>query len=294
MNYLNFMSRIIIITNIIVLYTFSSNAFANVIDGDWRPQIVEKMFIWPPKQLERVLNNDFKSSSLFLNLKNTDHKIQDRHKKIDDLNKSIPSFNGEEQIELKHQVILEKRDYIKDMNTRLNIKKKHLLTKKRFFEQVRRKAIFKNDIKSNDKISSFQKNKSMALKRAEKMDKKISDLIITNNLDEKSKYFNEYYKTKKAMNLLEKKIATHPMFKANDLLTNPQNKISSLDSFIQEIESELSVLELKEQMLTQMAKLVSLDAMDLAEVVSRNSFSESQSVYKDLNDPTNAIELFIN
>jgi len=51
---------------------------------------------------------------------------------------------------------------------------------------------------------------------------------------------------------------------------------------------------LKEQMLTQMAKLVSLDAMDLAEVVSRNSFSESQSVYKDLNDPTNAIELFIN
>ena len=96
------------------------------------------------------------------------------------------------------------------------------------------------------------------------------------------------------MNLLEKKIATHTMFKANDLLTNPQNKISSLDSFIQEIESELSVLELKEQMLTQMAKLVSLDAMDLAEVVSRNSFSESQSVYKDLNDPTNAIELFIN
>ena len=84
------------------------------------------------------------------------------------------------------------------------------------------------------------------------------------------------------------------MFKANDLLTNPQNKISSLDTFIQEIESELSVLELKEQMLTQMAKLVSLDAMDLVEVVSRNSFSESQSVYKDLNDPTNAIELFIN
>ena len=293
MNYQSFVSKIFLIINIVILNTLASTVFANVSDGDWRPQIVEKMFVLPPKQLERVLNNDFKSSSLFLNLKNTDNKIQDRHKKINDLNKAIPNFNGDEQIELKHQVILEKRDYIKDMNTRLNIKKKHLLTKKRFFQQVRRKAIFKNDIKSNNKTSSFQKNKSMALKRAEKMDKKISNLIISNNLNKKSKYFNEYYKTKKAMNLLEKKIASHPMFKANDLLANPENKIASLDSFVQEIESELSVLELKEQMLSQMAKLVSLDAMDLAEVVSKKSFGESNYTTEDVNDPTNAIELFI-
>ena len=124
MNYQSFVSKIFLIINIVILNTLASTVFANVSDGDWRPQIVEKMFVLPPKQLERVLNNDFKSSSLFLNLKNTDNKIQDRHKKINDLNKAIPNFNGDEQIELKHQVILEKRDYIKDMNTRLNIKKK--------------------------------------------------------------------------------------------------------------------------------------------------------------------------
>ncbi len=117
--------------------------------------------------------------------------------------------------------------------------------------------------------------------------------MVSNNLNKKSKYFNEYYKTKKAMNLLEKKIASHPMFKANDLLANPENKIASLDLFVQEIESELSVLELKEQMLSQMAKLVSLDAMDLAEVVSKKSFGESNYTTEDVNDPTNAIDLFI-
>ena len=294
MNFQNFISRMCIIINIIILHAYASNSFANVSDGDWRPQIVEKMYMLPPKQLERVLNNDFKSSSLFLNLKNTDNKIQDRHKKIDDLNKAIPNFNGEEQIELKHQVILEKRDYIKDMNTRLNIKKKHLLTKKKFFNQVRRKAIYRNDIKTNNQTSSFQKNKSIALKRAEKIDKKISNLIMTNNHDKKSKYFNEYYKTKKAMDLLEKKIASHPMFKASDLLSNPENKISSLNLFIQEIESELSAIELKEQMLSKMAKLVSLDAMHLAEVISKKSFSDTEGFYENSNDPTNAIELFIN
>ena len=104
---------------------------------------------------------------------------------------------------------------------------------------------------------------------------------------------NNFELDEKAMDLLEKKIASHPMFKASDLLANPENKISSLDLFVQEIESELSVLELKEQMLSQMAKLVSLDAMDLAEVVSNKSFGESNYTTEDLNDPTNAIELFI-
>ena len=46
-------------------------------------------------------------------------------------------------------------------------------------------------------------------------------------------------------------------------------------------------------MLSQMAKLVSLDAMDLAEVVSKKSFGESNYTTEDVNDPTNAIELFI-
>ena len=101
MNYQSFVSKIFLIINIVILNTLSSTVFANVSDGDWRPQIVEKMFVLPPKQLERVLNNDFKSSSLFLNLKNTDNKIQDRHKKINNLNKAIPNFNGDEQIELK-------------------------------------------------------------------------------------------------------------------------------------------------------------------------------------------------
>ena len=55
------------------------------------------------------------------------------------------------------------------------------------------------------------------------------------------------------------------MFKANDLLANPENKIASLDSFVQEIESELSVLELKEQMLSQMAIAMTVDlGMDKA------------------------------
>ena len=39
-------------------------ALANVSGGDWKPQIVEKMFVLPPQHLDKVLNNDFKTSVL--------------------------------------------------------------------------------------------------------------------------------------------------------------------------------------------------------------------------------------
>ena len=82
----------------ILVATYSFNALANLTQGEWKPQIVEKMYILPPKQLDRVLNNDFRSSSLFLNLKTTDNKIQGRYKKIDELNNMIPKYSGEELI----------------------------------------------------------------------------------------------------------------------------------------------------------------------------------------------------
>ena len=62
--------------------------------------------------------------------------------------------------------------------------------------------------------------------------------------------------------------------------------------FIDKLESELSVLALKEQVLTKMAKLVSLDAMELADSLQIN-ISQSNE-FKDVNDPTDSINLFLN
>ena len=134
----------------------SSQAIANLSNGEWQPQIVEKMYILPPKQLDRVLNNDFRNSSLYLNLKTADDKIKSRYSKIDQLNKSIPQFKGDEQIELKHQVIVEKKEYITDMSERLKIKREHLLTKKRFFEKIKRKTLFQKGNQNFKAQSKFQ------------------------------------------------------------------------------------------------------------------------------------------
>ena len=270
----------------------SSQAIANLSNGEWQPQIVEKMYILPPKQLDRVLNNDFRNSSLYLNLKTADDKIKSRYSKIDQLNKSIPQFKGDEQIELKHQVIVEKKEYITDMSERLKIKREHLLTKKRFFEKIKRKTLFQKGNQNFKAKSKFQASREKALKRSKKLDKKISNLLIGNNMSNNSKYFSEYQKTMSAMQQLETKIKSHPKFQENDLLLNSENKLESLNVFIDKLESELSVLALKEQVLTKMAKLVSLDAMELADSLQINISQGNE--FKDVNDPTDSINLFLN
>ena len=270
----------------------SSQAIANLSNGEWQPQIVEKMYILPPKQLDRVLNNDFRNSSLYLNLKTADDKIKSRYSKIDQLNKSIPQFKGDEQIELKHQVIVEKKEYITDMSERLKIKREHLLTKKRFFEKIKRKTLFQKGNQNFKAKSKFQASREKALKRSKKLDKKISNLLTGNNMSNNSKYFSEYQKTMSAMQQLETKIKSHPKFQENDLLLNPENKLESLNVFIDKLESELSVLALKEQVLTKMAKLVSLDAMELADSLQINISQGNE--FKDVNDPTDSVNLFLN
>ena len=270
----------------------SSQAIANLSNGEWQPQIVEKMYILPPKQLDRVLNNDFRNSSLYLNLKTADDKIKSRYSKIDQLNKSIPQFKGDEQIELKHQVIVEKKEYITDMSERLKIKREHLLTKKRFFEKIKRKTLFQKGNQNFKTKSKFQASREKALKRSKKLDKKISNLLIGNNMSNNSKYFSEYQKTMLAMQKLETKIKSHPKFQENDLLLNSENKLESLNVFIDKLESELSVLALKEQVLTKMAKLVSLDAMELADSLQINIPQGNE--FKDVNDPTDSVNLFLN
>ena len=270
----------------------SFQAMANLSNGEWQPQIVEKMYILPPKQLDRVLNNDFRNSSLYLNLKTADDKIKSRYSKIDQLNKSIPQFKGDEQIELKHQVIVEKKEYITDMSERLKIKREHLLTKKRFFEKIKRKTLFQKGNQNFKAQSKFQASREKALQRSKKLDKKISNLLIGNNMSNNSKYFSEYQKTMLAMQKLETKIKSHPKFHENDLLLNSENKLESLNVFIDKLESDLSVLALKEQVLTKMAKLVSLDAMELADSLQINISQGNE--FKDVNDPTDSINLFLN
>jgi len=281
--------NIFIILFVGILYPLSSSASNNY--GDWKPQIVEKMFVLPPEHLNKVLNNDFNKSILAFNLRNTNNKIKTNIEKIKDLNLLLPGKKNEEVMEIKHQIIVHKRDYVKDMNNLLMMKKQRLNTKKVFFNKIVKNIKIKSF--KNKSKNKFFKNQNIALKRSQNLDFKIlNDTSV--NLSKKSKYFTEYQINKDAVRQLQLAIEKHPMNTQDMLSKNPKNKIEAVRNYLHNLDAEIAVLEMKEQMINYMAKIVALDAMNLAEIVasSLNEVGNKKSI--NFNDPVNTISVFTN
>ena len=287
MKTINLKFILIIITGIF----YSVASFANNNLGEWKPQIVEKMYLLPPKHLNKVLNNDFKKSILALNLQNTDNKIKDKIEKISELNSMLKGASKNEMLEIKHQIIINKRDYIKDMSNLLNMKRQKLDTKKSFFQNIQKNI---RGTSLNNKINSeFLNNKNNALKRAESLDFKILD-NTTHSLSKTSKYFKQYQINKDAVKKLKLAIEKHPMSNKNILLKDPKNKIEAVKNYVHNIDTEISVLEMKEEMINYMAKIVALDAMSLAEEVAFDAQNQKDIISTNFNDPVNVISVFTN
>lgn len=270
---------------------YSANSLAQSNVNGWKPQIVEKMYVLPPKHLNKVLNNDFNKSLLAINLQNTDNKIKNRIEKISELNSLLPGSSKEEGLEIQHQIIINKRDYIKDMNDLLIMKKEKLNTKKIFFEKLKKK--FKGNSLKNKTTSNFLNNKSTAIQRSQKLDFKILE-NTSYNLSKRSKYFKQYQINKDAVKKLKLAIEKHPMSNKNILYKDPLNKVEAINNYVHEIDTEIAVLEMKEQMINYMAKIVALDAMSLAEKVAFDDENNNKVVPTNFNDPVNVISVFTN
>ena len=107
-----------------------------------------------------------------------------------------------------------------------------------------------------------------------------------------SKYFEQYQVNKNAINSLKLAIEKHPMSTQNILSKDPKNKMEVIRSYIHNIETEIAVLEMKEQIINYMAKIVALDAMQLAEKVSEINVNDVDTNTSVMNDPTNLINIF--
>ena len=268
---------------------YSYSCLADLGGTDWKPQIVEKMYVLPPQHLNKVLNNDFNKSILALSLQNKDNIIKNKIDKINELSSLLPRASQEENLEIKHQIIINKRDYIKDMSDLLGMKKQKLVTKKRIFNKIKKRINLKTiNSKHNN---AFLENRKNAIKRAQNLDFKILE-STSYNTSKKSKYFEQYQVNKNAINTLKLAIEKHPMSTQNILSKDPKNKMEAIRSYIHNIETEIAVLEMKEQIINYMAKIVALDAMQLAEKVSEINVNDVDTNTRGINDPTNVINIF--
>ena len=77
-------------------------------------------------------------------------------------------------------------------------------------------------------------------------------------------------------------------------INDPKNKMEAIRNYVHSIETEIAVLDMKEQMIHYMAKIVVLDAMSLAENITFASENEKDIISTNFNDPVNIISIFTN
>ena len=276
-----------------IALTLSGQALASSPPG-WQPQISEKILVLPQKQLERAIQRDFAASPLASDMMNVNQQIASEVTNIQSLSENQHLYEGDAAIEVKHQVLAAKRTYIGLMGEQIGMKRKKLQTKLRLYRYLARTAL------RNDSNLAEQREITSAIDAAQQRAGAVEselreELFYSTNLPE-SKFGEDYAANRQAIESLQSAIANHPLNQADGGIDAPRNKIEELQRLAISIEAQLAILEIEDEVLGHMAKLLSLDAMAFAEEVAEISYLANEETPNDakFRSPAAGVKLFVN
>ena len=276
-----------------IALTLSGQALASSPPG-WQPQISEKILVLPQKQLERAIQRDFAASPLASDMMNVDQQIASEVTNIQSLSENQHLYEGDAAIEVKHQVLAAKRTYIGLMGEQIGMKRKKLQTKLRLYHYLARTAL------RNDSNLADQREITTAIDAAQQRAGAVEselreELFYSTNLPE-SKFGEDYAANRQAIESLQSAIANHPLNQADGGIDAPRNKIEELQRLAISIEARLAILEIEDEVLGHMAKLLSLDAMAFAEEVAEIAYLANDEAPNnaEFRSPAAGVKLFVN
>lgn len=276
-----------------IALTLSGQALASSPPG-WQPQISEKILVLPQKQLELAIQRDFAASPLASDMMNVDQQIASEVTNIQSLSGNQHLYEGDAAIEVKHQVLAAKRTYIALIGEQIGMKRKKLQTKLRLYRYLARTAL------RNDSNLAEQREITAAIDAAQQRAGAVEselreELFYSTNLPE-SKFGEDYAANRQAIESLQSAIANHPLNQADGGIDAPRNKIEGLQRLAISIEAQLAILEMEDEVLGHMAKLLSLDAMAFAEEVAEIAYHANEEAPNNAEfaSPAAGVKLFVN
>ena len=73
--------------------------------SEWKPNLSEKILLLPPQHLEQAIDNDFSKSLLAQDLSDIDQQLSNQVSHIQSLQQAETQYSGEENIEIRHQIL---------------------------------------------------------------------------------------------------------------------------------------------------------------------------------------------
>lgn len=261
---------------------------------EWSPVASERLMKLPGESLEKAVENDFKRSALAQDLAALDEEIAFKQMTLRDLQAAVDrAEDADTRADMQYRFIEAKRDYLTLMRDQQTLREKRARAKVRLYETIFGRMGAEARQRTPEQSALIDRQKQ-ARERLERTTSSVDDTLLAPVAAEGSRYATQYSKNMAAIESLMVAINNHPMNRSPSIDGMPVTREEYLRSLIAEAQGELALAQQEEAILGHMAKLVSLDALALAEGIGE---AEEDAVYAEGPEPqkqvSEVIDLFI-
>lgn len=261
-------------------------------DGaSWQPNSSEKLVKLPASYLKKAVDQDYKRSPLAAEMADTEYRIKLKLQTLGDLRDAADRAEGELKLELRHQLLAEKRAYLNLMARHHDLRRRRAQTRIRLYEGLLRKLGRDGAGMTPQRIALAEKQ-DVARKRFDASVGKVDMVLFRSSVTSESRYARDYAKNVAAIESLVHAINRHPMNAKAEIDGTPVSKQDYLRQLAAENEAEIATVKQEEGILGFMAKLIGLDALALSEAVT-GADPQEEPEKRDNASVASAVEFFV-
>ena len=272
--------------------TAPNTALAKAADlPSWRPVASEKLIKLPANYLKKSLDHDFAQSPLSGAIQDADSEIGLKGQTLEDLASAIQQADGELAVELRHQFLAQKREFITLMKRKADLRQRHMLTKQRTLEKLLKKLGREKGAMTPARVQ-LASQQEKARSRFQGSLAKVDLTVLSAPTVPESRYAQEYAGNMSAVEALVAAISSHPMNVRAQMAGQPATKADFIRQMLADTQAGVAILEQEQNIIGYMAKLVALDAMALSESVMDAELGDSD--LPSVSSPASAVKYFVN
>jgi len=265
-------------------------AYASGGDPSWQPQASERLVKLPASYLKRSLEQDFTRSELGQALRDMDTEISFKAETLTDLQAAIDVSEGEVQTDLRHQFLVEKREYIDLVSRKIELRRKALEKKSGVLEKLM-KRMGQEDTSLTPVRRELIARQDKARARFQASMSSVDMELLETSVMPESKYSQQFATNLSAIDSLTQAIEGHAMNQAPEIDGVAVTRERYVRQMIADTQAELELIGQEENILGYMAKLVALDATALADEVADAELVDSDTPNGET--LTSAVKFFV-
>jgi hypothetical protein len=292
-NHVKRFSTVLLSVSSILLIGFFAplSAYANS-NSHWQPLASETLIKLPANLIEKRIQQDFEMSPLASQLLSLETSIASKGDKIKALQSLLADASETEMTEERVSLVQLKSSYLDDMQLSQSLRQDALNKKQYLYEDILRKLLHQQNSKANLDMQKLRARQEEAKKRMDRVIAQVDATLLSDQLDKKSPYADEFAMNLGKIEQLKKAISQHQSSLAPTIDGVEVSAQEYVRQLLMQAASDQSLLDQEALMISYMAKLVALDAQSIE---FRLAYEESEDgvLINNFTKPSQAADLFL-